>query len=264
VAEACGAGVTYPPQKCPWITDYLIQDKEAVDTVEVPDFMATESTRTLIEGTRLLAQRAEVPVVAFMTGPLTFALQLMPYDKLIKLMVKEPEVVHRLVEKSVDIGVAYGQALKEAGATVFMICEHDTQMMGPGHVGEFSIRYYPPLLDIFEYNMVHMCGKVTPHLKANAEALIALGALDMINVGPEVDLAEMRAVFGDRIGIAGNIDHIGLLPLGQPDEVGEACRASIHSAGGPKATRYMLAPGCEITADTPAANIEAFVRAAVA
>ncbi len=264
VAEACGAGVTYPPQKCPWITDYLIQEKEAIDDIRVPDFMATESTRILIEGTRLLAERADVPVVGFMTGPLTFALQLMPYDKLIKLMMKEPEVVHRLVEKSVEIGVAYGQALKQAGATVFMICEHDTQMMGPKHVGEFSIRYYPPLLEIYDYNMVHMCGRVTPHMKANVEALIALGRLDMINVGPEVDLAEMRAVFGDRIGIAGNIDHIGLLPLGNAAEVSAACRASIQSAGGPQARRYMLAPGCEITADTPPENIEAFVNAAAA
>ena len=33
---------------------------------------------------------------------------------------------------------------------------------------------------------------------------------------------------------------------------------------GDQATHYMLAPGCEITADTPAANIEAYVQAASA
>ncbi len=262
VAEACGSGVTYPPKKAPWITDYLIQDKSQIGKLKVPDFMATRSTRVLIEGTKILAERATVPVVAFMTGPLTFALQLMPYNKLVKELVKDPDFVHELVGKSVEVGIAYSKALKDAGATILMICEHDTQMMGPTHVGDFSIKYYPPLLDIFEYNMVHMCGKVTPHMRANRDALVALERLDMINVGPDVDLAEMRALFAPHIGIAGNIDHIQLLPLGTADEVREACLESIASAGGHKATHYMLAPGCEITADTPAANIEAYVQAA--
>ncbi len=262
VAEACGAKVTYPPKKCPWITEYLVQEKEQIDKVQVPDFMATQSTRTLIEGTRILADRADVPVVAFMTGPLTFALQLMPYDKLIKLMMKDPDYVHQLVQKSTEVGVAYSKALREAGATILMICEHDTQMMGPKHVGEFSIDYYPPLLEIYDYNMIHMCGKVTPHMKANRDKLVALGKVDLINVGPDVDLAEMREVFGDEIGIAGNIDHIQLLPLETPEEVTAACQAAIESAGGPQSPHFMLAPGCEITADTPIDNIKAYVQAA--
>ena len=261
VAEACGSGVTYPPKKAPWITDYLIQEKEDLPKLKVPDFMATTSTRVLIEGTRILAERASVPVVAFMTGPLTMALQLMPYDKLIKMMMKDKDFVHQLVQKAVDVGVAYGKALKDAGASIFMICEHDTQMMGPKHTLEFSIEYYPRMLEIYDYNMVHMCGKVTRHMVDNADAFKTLTRLDMINIGPEVDLKEMREVFDDRIGIAGNIDHIQLLPLGTADEVHEACLASIQEAGGPTATRYMLAPGCEITADTPPENIEAFVRA---
>ena len=61
VAEACGAKVTYPPDKYPWITDYLIKTEEDIDKLMVPDFMATESTRVMIEGTRILAESAPVP-----------------------------------------------------------------------------------------------------------------------------------------------------------------------------------------------------------
>ena len=262
VAEACGSGVTYPPMKAPWITDYLVQGEDQIDKLKVPDFMACEATRTLIEGTRILAERATVPVVAFMTGPLTMALQLMPYDKFVRVMVKNKEFAHELVRRATEVGCAYGRALKQAGATIFMICEHDTQMMGPKHTGEYSIKYYPPMLEIFDYNMVHMCGKVTPHMERNVDAFKTLDRLDMINVGPEVDLPRMRELFEPEIGVAGNIDHIQLLPLGTPDAVRQACLASIASAGGPKAPHYMLAPGCEITADTPPENIEAYVAAA--
>jgi len=264
VAEACGSGVTYPPMKAPWITDYLVQAKDQIDKLKVPDFMACQSTRTLIEGTQILADRADVPVVAFMTGPLTMALQLMPYDKFVREMVKDKEFAHELVRRATEVGAAYGRALKEAGATIFMICEHDTQMMGPKHTGEYSIEYYPLMLDIFDYNMLHMCGKVTPHMERNVDAFKKLDRLNMINVGPEVDLNRMRELFEPEIGVAGNIDHIQLLPLGNPGEVAAACRACIERAGGPRATHFMLAPGCEITADTPPENIEAFVQSAKA
>ena len=248
--------------KAPWITDYLIKSQDELDRLKVPDFMACEATRTLIEGTRILAERADVPVVAFMTGPLTMALQLMPYDKFVREMVKDKDFAHELVRRATEVGVAYGRALKEAGASIFMICEHDTQMMGPKHTGDYSIEYYPMMLEIFDYNMVHMCGKVTPHMERNVDAFKTLDRLNMINVGPEVDLPKMRELFEPDIGVAGNIDHIQLLPLGAPEEVRAACAACIVSAGGHEARHFMLAPGCEITADTPPENIQAFVDAA--
>ena len=262
VAEACGSAVTYPESKCPWITSYLIQEKEDLVKLQVPDFTKTTSTRVMIEGTRILARQADVPVVAFMTGPLTFSLQLMPYEKLIKLMIKDPEFAQELVAKSTEVIRAYAQTLKEAGATIFMICEHDVQMMGPKHVGQFSIGYLPRLLDIYDYNMLHMCGPVMPHLRSNAAAYRALPNLHMMNVGPDVDLAEMREIFDGRTGIAGNIDHIELLPHGNPEQITGACLEAIEVARGHQDTRYMLAPGCEITADTPPENVVAFVRAA--
>ena len=48
VAEDCGAGITYPPDKNPWITDYLIKSEADLDKLRVPDFMATRSTRVIV------------------------------------------------------------------------------------------------------------------------------------------------------------------------------------------------------------------------
>jgi len=260
VAEACGAGVIYPPSKNPWITDYLIKTEADLEKLHVPDFMATRSTRVLIEGTRILAEKADVPVAAFMTGPMTLSLQLMPYTEVIKRIPKNPEFVHRLVRKSVEVIRAYGQALKDAGATVFVICEHDTQMMSPRHVKAFSLDYLPEVLSLYDYNMLHMCGNVLPHLRANAEYLKALDRLNVINVSYEVDMAEVRRVLDGKIGVAGNIDHVNLLPLQTPEEVEAAVHAAIRASGGD--SRFMVAPGCEITSDTPVENVKAFVRAA--
>jgi len=72
--------------------------------------------------------------------------------------------------------------------------------------------------------------------------------------------AETQALLEGKIGVAGNIDHIDLLPLRRPEEAEAAVHAAIKASGG--APRFMVAPGCEITSDTPVENVKAFVRAA--
>lgn len=260
VAEACGATVTYPPNKYPWITEYLIQNEDELDKLVVPDFMATQSSRTMIEGTRILAEKAGVPVAGFMTGPVTFAMQLMPYETIIKRFIKKPEFVHELISKANEVIKAYGQALKDAGATVFVICEHDVQMLSPKHVREFCINYLPDVCSVYEYNVLHMCGKIMPHLEASAAFLKDVPGLATINVGPHVDIARTQELLEHKVGVAGNIDHIDLLPLRTPGEVETAVHAAIKASGGDN--RFMVAPGCEITSDTPMDNIKAFVQAA--
>ena len=260
VAEACGSAVTYPPNKYPWITEYLINNDDELDKLVVPDFMATQSSRTLIEGTRILAEKAGVPVAGFMTGPVTFAMQLMPYETVIKRFIRKPEFVHELISRANEVIKAYGQALKDAGGTIFVICEHDVQMLSPKHVREFCIDYLPDVCSVYEYNVLHMCGKIMPHLEASAAFLKDVTGLATINVGPHVDIARTQELLEHKVGVAGNIDHIDLLPLRTPDEVETAVHAAIKASGGDN--RFMVAPGCEITSDTPVDNIKAFVQAA--
>lgn len=259
VAEACGAEVTYPPDKCPWITKSPVSDENTLDALTVPDFLATKSTRVMIEGTRLLAEATDLPIAAFMTGPLTFSLQLMEYTDFIKVSVRDREFAQKLVAKSTEVIRAYGQALKNAGASIFVICEHDVQMFSPADFRELSIDYFPEILGIYPYTMLHLCGKVTPHLEANMDSLRTLNGLNMINVGPHVDIGSLKQALEGKMGVAGNIDHITFLPHASPDEVEERVRQTLRI--GMPGGGYMLAPGCEITADTPPRNVEALVNA---
>jgi uroporphyrinogen decarboxylase len=259
VAEACGAVVNYPLDKNPRIIKHPIETEDDLEKLEPPDFMETESSRVMIEGTDILAKEANVPVAAFMTGPITFSLQLMPYELLIKNMIKNPEFTHEIVKYSVSTIKDYIKALKDAGATVLVVCEHDFQMLKPAHIKEYSLNYVPDIFDIFDYNILHMCGKVTPHLNEIAQELKQIQNLNTINIGPFVDISETQNLLDHKIGVAGNIDHIKLLPSGSPTEVEDAVKKAIKaSAGNP---RYMIAPGCEITTDTPIDNVKALVNA---
>ena len=105
-----------------------------------------------------------------------------------------------------------------------------------------------------------MCGKITPHLNKIAHDLKQIQKLNNISIGPFVDITKTQNLLNNQIGVAGNIDHIRLLPSASPSEVEDAVKkAIIASYGNP---RYMVAPGCEITADTPIDNVKALVNAA--
>lgn len=260
VAEACGVKVIYSPDKNPWITEFLISSDQDLASLEIPDFLETTSSRVMIEGTKILAERANAPVAAFMTGPLTFSLQLMPYESLIVKMIKNPDFSNELINYSISVIKKYIKALKEAGATVLVICEHDFQMLRSEHIKMFSLKYLPDIFKIFDYNVLHMCGKVGPLLNLISEDLKEIHKLNTVSIGPFVDISKTQILFDNKIGVAGNIDHVKLLPLASPKKVEDAVKSAIKaSAGNP---RFIVAPGCEITADTPIENVKALVNAA--
>lgn len=262
VAESCGCTVTYPPDKCPWITANVVDKPEDVDKVKVPDFWAHPATATILNATRKLSETlgSEAMIAGYMTGPLTFALQLMPYNDFIKAIRKDPAFVEAVVQKATEVARGFAYAYKEAGAEMYVICEHDLQMFSPKTGMETIVANLPRLTKALPYNVLHTCGNVAQHLTAMADGLCQVPNLQFINFSHDIPMDEMVTVFGDRMGLCGNIDHIHLLTAGTPEEIQESCKNAIEV--GRKAKAFMLGPGCEITTDTPEANVKAFVEAA--
>ncbi|MFX1480612.1 MAG: uroporphyrinogen decarboxylase family protein [Promethearchaeota archaeon] len=259
VVEACGAEVTYPKDKNPWIKKYLIEAEKDLEKLDLPDFMENQSTKVMIEGTQILTDNVSTPVAAYMTGPLTFSLQLMPYEVLFKHILKNPDFVHLLISRAVRIIKSYIKALKDAGAQILIICEHDIQLISPNLVIEFSLKYMPEILKIYDYNILHICGKVTHHLNVAADFLQNLERLNTLNIGPNVDISLTQRLLNYKIGVAGNIDHFKLLPNGSPLKIEKAVHKAIKASEGDP--RFIVTPGCEITSDTPIENVKALVHA---
>ncbi len=262
VAEACGCTVVYPPDKCPWITENIIRLPKDVDKVKVPDFHAHPATRTILEATSKLKKQigGEAVIAGYMTGPLTFALQLMPYNDFVMSTKKDPVFVEAVVRKSTEIGRAFFTALRDAGAEVSVICEHDLQLFSPKMWRRYCIANLREQTAVCDWNVLHTCGSVEAQLRSLADEFAGVPHLQFINFSHEVSIAEMIAAYNGSMGLCGNIDHIHLLPSATPDEVREACRKAIEA--GLEAKAFMLGPGCEITIDTPEENVEAFVRSA--
>lgn len=117
-----------------------------------------------------------------------------------------------------------------------------------------------------EYDLIHGYGKdVWVHSCGNVEAimpaLIEMG-VDVLNpVQPEaMDIAALKANYGDRITFWGGISTQRTLPYGTPDEVraeARAVRDLLGNNGG-----FIYAPAQEIQSDVPAENILALLEVA--
>lgn len=105
----------------------------------------------------------------------------------------------------------------------------------------------------------HMCGKSRQALPITAE--IGVDGFDALECPPggNIDLAEVKQVFGGRISLRGNVNSIHVMLNGTPDDVEDAVRNCMDAAkagGG-----YILAVGDQTPRDTPEENIHAFVEA---
>ncbi|MCZ6527033.1 MAG: hypothetical protein O6928_10875 [Gammaproteobacteria bacterium] len=88
-------------------------------------------------------------------------------------------------------------------------------------------------------NPNRLCGAVTPHMERNVDAFKILDRLNMINFGEEVALKRMRELYEPEIDVAGNIDHIQLLPLKTPEQVKASCLNAIAEAGGHESRHFI-------------------------
>jgi len=102
--------------------------------------------------------------------------------------------------------------------------------------------------------VMHSCGDITAFIPD----LLEIGLNMLEPVQPCMDLAKLKANYGDRLSFWGGIDTQQLLPHGTPAEVKAEARRVIRTLG--KGGRYIISPSQEIMDDVPVANIAALLE----
>jgi MtaA/CmuA family methyltransferase len=259
--EACDLGldVAWPEDSLPTRRAILLQAPE--DAGRLPR-VAPEDGRRMsdrIEAVRLLRERVgdDVPVMGWVEGAFALASVLRGDTNLLLDIHDRPEWLKELLDRLVEVGVAFARAQVAAGAHVIGLGDSMGSLVSPRQYREFVLPYeqrvFTAVKQAGAIPRLHICGD-TSHLLAD----MARSGAEIVDLDWMVDLRRGAEVFGEE-GPApcGNFDPVAVMLQGTPAEVEEAVRACA-AAGGP---RHLSAAGCEVPDGTPGANLLAHARA---
>jgi MtaA/CmuA family methyltransferase len=218
----------------------------------------------LLEALRLILEALgeEVFVVAcFDQYPFSLASQLLGINETMLKLLDDRPLVEALMERCLEYGLAYGRALGEAGAHLLSGGDSPAGLIGPQSYREIAYPYEKRLIAGLKEATgkpvsLHICGDSMPIL----EDMAGSGA-DVLEVDHKVDIARACRAVGPEIALWGNLDPVGILARSSPAQVGEEARRVLEAVRKARRARFILSSGCTLALETPAANLEALLRA---
>jgi uroporphyrinogen decarboxylase len=152
-------------------------------------------------------------------------------------MIENPQLVHRMSEAVLQYQLKFIENCINIGADVIFIPGDYATAQGPMVSPEFTSRFLIPYLK----RMVDYCHSrglpVIKHTDGNIWRIFDLlvdteiDGLHPIDPGAGMDIGRVKALYGHRVCLLGNVDCGPLLSWGTGDEVREAVRECIMKAG---------------------------------
>jgi uroporphyrinogen decarboxylase len=180
-------------------------------------------------------------------------------------MILNPTFVHELIERCLEYDLEVVRRAIAMGVDVIVFgddyADKNTSFMSPAHFRQFVL----PGLKRAIKNAHDHGAHVIKHTDGNIWSIIDM----IVDAGPDglnplepvagMDLGEVKAKYGDRVALVGNIDCGALLSWGKPEEVREAVRQAIAVAG--PGGGYMVSSSNSIHSSVKPENLVAMARA---
>jgi MtaA/CmuA family methyltransferase len=258
-ASDLGLDVEWPADSLPIRRAILLRAPE--DAVRL-QLVAPEEGRRMndrLDAVRLLRERVgdDVPVMGWVEGAFALASVLRGDTNLLLDIYDRPQWLKELLDRLVEVGVAFARAQVAAGAHIVGLGDSMGSLVSPKQYREFVLPYeqrvFAAVKEAGAIPRLHICGN-TSHIVAE----MAQSGARIVDLDWMVDLQRAAGVFGPQ-GPApcGNFDPVAVMLQGTPEDVEAAVRACA-AAGGP---RHFSAAGCEVPDRTPDANLRAHARA---
>ncbi len=246
-----------------------IESEEDVDRLKVPtDISNAGLIPLMLECVRIQVKRGYPLIMGMTLGPWSFAVNSAGVERVMRWVIKKPDVLHRLEEKVLPFSIQLlhafvdtadkGRILPWVGGTA----TSSNQLISPQVFKEFYIPYMKKLYDEahkmgLKHIFIHICGDQNANLPHWAE--LDYGDPGLLSFGHEVDLEVAGSYFPNHI-IVGNLEP-AILQVGTSEEVYEATRKVIEKGKRLGPWRFMLAPGCELPPRSPEENVWAMMQA---
>jgi uroporphyrinogen decarboxylase len=159
---------------------------------------------------------------------------LMGMQGLIMAILREPELVRGLVEMSVTINLELAKEVAARGVKIVYTGDdyayNKGPFMSPKHFREL---FYPGLYRVMQgykelglHIIKHTDGNLWPIIDMIIDS--GIDCLDPIDPQAGMDLGDVKARYGNRVALKGNVDCAQLMTFGTPEEVKEATKDALR------------------------------------
>jgi MtaA/CmuA family methyltransferase len=253
-----GAEIDFPDDSLPICRTPLLRERADLDRLDPPDPATGHRMSDRLAAVRLMHAEhgGMVPVMGWVEGALAEAADLRTVDALMIDLYDDPGWVTELLERCVEVGIAFARAQVMAGADIIGLGDAIASQISPRMYRTYALPYEQRIIaavhELGALARLHICGNTTRILSD----MVSSGA-DMIDIDWMVDIGEAAAAFGDGPVVCGNFDPVAIMLQGTPEQVRSAVVDCLER-GGP---RSFSAAGCEIPDHTPEKNLRAQAHA---
>ena len=255
-AEFLGSDLKLSDEDLPAVSGHILEDEADLEVIfgDKPTGGRMALFAEVVSG---LKDELDIPVCAYVIGPLTLAGELMDITVVMKATRKNPELLHRVLANSTRVIMGYASLLENAGADLICILEPSAVMMSAKIYWEFSGRYCSKIISegIAGMSVLHICGD-TNHLIAEMAKTGANG----LSLDKQVDLPSANDCMGGDTVLIGNIDPVSVVNFDDEEMVKRKSRALYRSMNA--RNNFILSTGCDVPPNAPIENLVAMMQAA--
>jgi uroporphyrinogen decarboxylase len=252
-AADTGLEVEFPDDGLPSNKTPLVADWGQLSGIHFPVSEFGPRMTDRLEAVRRLRAEVgdEVPVMGWVEGALAESADLRGIGNAMMDLLVNPGWLKELLEKCVEVEIAFAVAQVEAGAHIVGLGDAVASQVSPEMYREFALPYERRIFEAVRaaggFGRLHICGNTTHLLKDMADSGAAIVDVDWM-----VDLRRATEAM-DGVAVCGNVDPVAVFLQGTPAQVRDAVLANA-AVGYP---RWISAAGCEIPDGTPDENLRA-------
>ncbi len=258
--EAMGAKVKFPEDDTADLLAPAISDVKDIGKLQPANPYQDGRLPVHLDAMKYLFEEvgSEVGCSGGVVGPFTNAFFLLGVDNTLKMITKNPEVVHALCRVSLETCKNFAAAVIDLGLTP-TISEpmSSCTVVSPKTFREFSAPYLQELVDFIKSKgkgvIMHICGK-TSHIWQD----IADMGVNGFSIDNVASLKDCKHAIGNQVRILGNVDPGGIVYCGSQLDVRLKTLVGIADCyDSPKG--YTPMSGCSLPVETPFENIQAMM-----
>lgn len=252
-AESYGCEVKIPDNSIAMVTKHSVQTWDDLKRLESEGPQWHERLLNNFKVLGGMAERFTTFKLALGGGPFSMAAVLAGVENLARKTIKDPEFVERLVEFCSGISIMACQGLVSAGANIIYLGDPTSGLLSRKQYERFAAPYITRVVDAVDCPFVlHICGK-SSHI---IEPMCATG-VQGLSIDNVVDLPSIAPRVPSNVAIIGNLDPVGPLLNGTPEDAAVVTRNLLESMR--DVPNYMFSAGCEVALETPPENIKAMI-----